>query len=207
MIVPLPHPTPALIGNLDLTEVLVIALFAVMIFGRNLPRVAAQAVAHVTRARKALQGVWRDSGISEEIRQVQRELEQNADALRKAAPRHAAGNLVRELESETMKPATAPADAGTEDEDAEVAGHETEPGGSDQPAGERDRVPSWYPQTLQPPSSQDFESTEGLPKGPGVSPGGLGAPLDEDDVSSGPDPEATPYEAPEAEGPRDGASS
>ena len=83
------HLTLALFGNLDITEILVIALFAVMIFGRNLPRVAAQAVTHVSRARKALQQVWRESGIGEEVREVQREIEASTRKLKDADPRRA----------------------------------------------------------------------------------------------------------------------
>lgn len=183
-------PTPslplALFGNLDLTEVLVIALFAVMIFGRNLPRVAAQAVAHVSRARKALQGVWRESGIGEEIRQVQREMEQSADVLRRADPRQAAGGLVRELEAEVARPAAAPQDGATEDSEAETAGHDSG-ADSEEPAGERGRVPSWYPKTLQPHGHGEPGEEPGLPTGPGISPGGLGAPVEEEDgADSGP---------------------
>ncbi len=64
----------ALIGNLDLTEVLVIALGAVMVFGRRLPQVLAKGVVQFQRVRRSVQQVWRETGISQEMRNLQQEL-------------------------------------------------------------------------------------------------------------------------------------
>ena len=135
----------ALIGNLDITELLVIALFSVMIFGRNLPRVAAQVVTHVTRARRALQKVWRESGIGDEIRDVQREIERNARHLRDADPRAAARQLTREIEAKVREPVSSNRDEATEDPDA---------GRVDEPRAELERRPDWYPENLHSPSTE-----------------------------------------------------
>ncbi len=174
-------PLPlALFGNLAITEMLLIALIAVMVFGRNLPRVAAQAMTQVARARKALQQVWRESGIGEEIRQVQRELEASAQKLREVDPARALGSTVREIEAEVRRPAGSAADKDPEGSNEQVASSED---GSEEPKAERNRTPSWYPQTLQPPSSEDFADHQGLPSGAGISPGGLPSQPVEDEPS------------------------
>ncbi len=180
------HLTLALFGNLDITEILVIALFAVMIFGRNLPRVAAQAVTHVSRARRALQQVWRESGIGEEVREVQREIEASTRKLKDADPRRALDRSVRELDAEIRSTKQPELDPGTPDPDAARAEDSVLDGGSQEPEAERNRVPSWYPQTLQTPSSDDFDEEDGVPTGQGISPGGLMP------------PKAEPAPAPEA---------
>lgn len=192
------QPPLALFGNLDITEILVIALFAVMIFGRNLPRVAAQAVTHVSRARKALQQVWRESGIGEEVREVQREIEASTRKLKDVDPRRSLDRSVRELETEVRTPAKPDLDPGTPDPDAARAEGSVFEAGAEEPEAERSRVPAWYPQTLQPPSSDDFDEDDGVPSGEGISPGGLMPPKAE------PGPEGVVEESPEDEPTREG---
>lgn len=138
----------AIIGNLDILELMVIALFSVMIFGRNLPRVAAQVVTQVTRARRALQKVWRESGIGDEIRDVQREIERNALRLRDADPRAAARQLTQEIEAKVREPLSSNQDESTDDPDAARA---------DEPRAEQERRPDWYPQDLHSPSTEVVE--------------------------------------------------
>ena len=65
----------ALIGNLDLMELLVIAAAALMIFGRRLPEVAVRAAAQVVKVRRTLAQTWREAGIEDEIRKVKREID------------------------------------------------------------------------------------------------------------------------------------
>ena len=77
----------ALIGDFHFTELLVIAAFAVMIFGRNLPKVAAQAFTNLQRARRSLGRVWRDTGIAEEMRRLQRELDETRRELERKVER------------------------------------------------------------------------------------------------------------------------
>ena len=62
------------IGNLNFTELVVIAAAAVMIFGRNLPRVIAELLTHLMRAKRALREMWRETGIEDEMRKVQHDL-------------------------------------------------------------------------------------------------------------------------------------
>lgn len=64
----------AFITNLNLTELALIAVVAVMIFGRNLPRVIAELLTHLGKAKRAMREMWRETGIEDEMRQVQNEM-------------------------------------------------------------------------------------------------------------------------------------
>lgn len=63
------------IENFQLSEGILIAIVAVLIFGKRLPQVAGQAAGHVGRARRALNELWRESGLEEEMRKVQRDVD------------------------------------------------------------------------------------------------------------------------------------
>jgi len=65
----------ALFGNFDFTEILVIGVGALLVFGRRLPDVAMKAAAQVIRMRRAVSKMWREAGIEEELRRVRREIE------------------------------------------------------------------------------------------------------------------------------------
>lgn len=66
----------AFIQNINPTELLLIAIVAVVVFGRRLPVVAGQAMAHVQRARRAFNDLRRETGIDDEIRDARRTFEQ-----------------------------------------------------------------------------------------------------------------------------------
>lgn len=68
----------ALLGNLSFLEILVIAVGALLIFGKRLPEVAMKAAAQVVRVRRAVSEMWREAGIEEELRKVKREIESEA---------------------------------------------------------------------------------------------------------------------------------
>ena len=76
----------ALIGNLDFTELVVIAAVALMAFGKNLPQVAMRAAVQVARARRALTAMWREAGLEEELRRVRRDVEREANLPKVQAP-------------------------------------------------------------------------------------------------------------------------
>lgn len=65
----------AILGNVNLLEFIVILAVALMIFGKRLPEIAMRTVAQLTRARRALSELWRQAGLEEELRRVQRELD------------------------------------------------------------------------------------------------------------------------------------
>lgn len=66
----------AFIQNINPTELMVIAVVAVLVFGRRLPEVAGQAAAHVGRARREFTKLRRETGIDDEIRDARRTFEQ-----------------------------------------------------------------------------------------------------------------------------------
>jgi Sec-independent protein translocase protein TatA len=68
-------PPLAIFGDLGLQELLVVALAAVMIFGRRLPEVAGRGFAQFQRARRTLTRMWRETGIENEIKRIQRDLD------------------------------------------------------------------------------------------------------------------------------------
>jgi len=62
--------------NLGFTEMVVILVVAIIVFGRNLPSVAVQAAATVQKMRRSLADLRRETGIDEELRRARREIEQ-----------------------------------------------------------------------------------------------------------------------------------
>jgi len=67
---------PALIGNLDTGELVIVMLVAVLIFGRRLPEVASQAGRQIVKLRRSLDSAWRDTGMEREIREVRRNIQE-----------------------------------------------------------------------------------------------------------------------------------
>lgn len=88
----------ALIGNLQFSELAIIAIIAILIFGRRLPQVAGQAAAHVGRMRKTLEGLWRETGIEDEVRSVRREIDRFERQLpRQVTPRELARKATQKI--------------------------------------------------------------------------------------------------------------
>ncbi|WP_419191969.1 Sec-independent protein translocase subunit TatA/TatB [Engelhardtia mirabilis] len=65
----------AFIQNINPTELLLIAVVAVLIFGRRLPEVAGQVAGRVQQARRAFNDLKRETGIDEEMRRARRNFE------------------------------------------------------------------------------------------------------------------------------------
>ena len=99
---------------------------------------------------------------------------------------------MRELDTEIRSTKRPELDPGTPDPDAARAEGSVLDGGSLEPEAERSRVPAWYPQALQTPSSDDFDEEDGVPTGEGISPGGLMPPR----VEPAPAPEDAEAEPP-----------
>lgn len=83
--------------NLGLTEMLLILVVAILVFGRNLPSVAVQAAATVQKMRRSLVDLRREAGIDDELRRARREFEQ-------AVPRDLPRLVERKLDSITAEP-------------------------------------------------------------------------------------------------------
>jgi len=79
----------AFFSKLGFTELIVIAVFGIMVFGRNLPRIAVEVAAQLTKMRRSLNKVWRETGVQDEIRRMQREMREVEYEVRDAANRAA----------------------------------------------------------------------------------------------------------------------
>lgn len=154
----------ALFTDLAFSELLVIAAIAVMVFGRDLPRVAAKAVVQFQRVRRTMQQVWRESGINEEVRRVQREMEDAARTVREVTPEDPLESAVRGVREDlerSAREAGAPVDGAAEatpgpEETAEEEGPDlAEEPGPAEPAGEAERRAAWYPRPEDDPFGRD----------------------------------------------------
>lgn len=63
-----------LIDNLGFGEFLIVGVAALLIFGKRLPEVAAQAGAQLAKLKRSLETMRRDTGIDQEIQKVRGEL-------------------------------------------------------------------------------------------------------------------------------------
>lgn len=64
-----------LIDNLGFGEFMIVAVVALLVFGKRLPQVAGQAGAQIGKLRRAIDTLWRETGVEREIRSVQREMQ------------------------------------------------------------------------------------------------------------------------------------
>ncbi len=76
----------ALLGNFGVLELVLIAVVAVLVFGKDLPQAASKAYMQVRKLRNAVDDLRRDSGIERELRDIERTVrEAEWEARRKAA--------------------------------------------------------------------------------------------------------------------------
>ena len=61
--------------GLSISEILVIAIVAILVFGSRLPQVAGEAAATLQRAKRSLADLRRETGIDQEIARARREFE------------------------------------------------------------------------------------------------------------------------------------
>jgi len=136
----------AFLSNLHFTELILIALVGIMIFGRKLPRLAVQIWAQLTKVRRSMNKVWRETGVQDEIRRMQREMREAEykvrDAVRQAADAEEASE----------------ADEATDFEGAEHDGHYQEEGEGDSmpdEEGELDEPEGEAARRAEPPPGPD----------------------------------------------------
>ena len=65
---------PAFLGNLSTTEILVVGIVAVLIFGKRLPEVASQTFGQLRRLRQGMDQFRRETGIDREMRSIEHTL-------------------------------------------------------------------------------------------------------------------------------------
>lgn len=75
----------AFIGNLGLPELVLIAVIAVLIFGKDLPQAASKAYIQVRKLRGAVDDLRRESGIDHELRDIERTVREAEWEARRAA--------------------------------------------------------------------------------------------------------------------------
>ena len=105
----------AFFSNLHFTELILIALVGTMVFGRNLPRIVVQIWAQISKARRGMNKVWRETGVHEEIRRMQREVREAEYKVRDA---------VRQAEDVEEAAEAAGEEGGEEPESFEGAEHD-----------------------------------------------------------------------------------
>jgi Sec-independent protein translocase protein TatA len=66
----------AIFEDIGMSEILVIGVFGVLLFGKRLPEVASQAGQQLVKFRRSLQQVKAESGMDQEVRKIQRTLEE-----------------------------------------------------------------------------------------------------------------------------------
>ena len=66
----------AIFDNLGFSELMIVMVAAILIFGKRLPEVASQAGAQIAKFRRSLQDIKNDTGIDNDIRKIQREIQQ-----------------------------------------------------------------------------------------------------------------------------------
>lgn len=97
----------AFLFNLDLTELAIIVIGSIILFGRDLPQVAMKGAAQFMRLRRQLAQMWRDAGLEEEMRKVRRDLDASVPKLPPAGsffdPANPAGSQPDDLAS-SLKP-------------------------------------------------------------------------------------------------------
>ena len=146
----------AFISNLHFAELLLIALVGIMVFGRNLPRIAVQAWTQLTKMRRSMNKVWRETGVQDEIRRMQRELREAEYEVRDAARRAMEAEEAEEAQATSAEPF----EGAEHDEHYQEAGR---PEGSDseeavdEPAGEAARREDPAPHPGPDPYPGDIE--------------------------------------------------
>jgi len=94
----------AFIGNLSPLEIVVIGVVAILVFGKRLPEVAGRVLYHLRRLRQSMYDLRRETGIDQEIRNVER-------SMRKAAweAETRAAQVIEAEETEEAGPGELPA--------------------------------------------------------------------------------------------------
>ena len=132
----------AIFGDFAFTELLLVAVVALMVFGRRLPEVAVRAAAHLARLRRSLTQMWREAGIEDELRKVRRDVERTMPDLRN--PRQ----MVRDMGREYLDKI---------DEQEELEEKREEPGDEEREDEREEPVEEVRP---QPPTDQREDATE-----------------------------------------------
>ncbi|MDF1838869.1 MAG: hypothetical protein P1V35_13445 [Planctomycetota bacterium] len=65
----------AFLTNLNFTEMAIVLVGAIMVFGKDLPRVVMRGLQHLARLRKSVTAMWREAGLEQEFKRVKAEIQ------------------------------------------------------------------------------------------------------------------------------------
>jgi len=118
--------------NLSPVEIAIIAIAAIVVFGRRLPQVAGQAAGAVQRLRRSLDDLRRETGIDREIQEARR-------AVESAVPREVRSldvrTLAREAQAEVKRAVSAPTEGAPRSTEESKTGEVQSPERPQPPAG------------------------------------------------------------------------
>ena len=149
----------ALFGPLGATEMIVIAIVAILVFGKNLPEVIGQVAAFVARARRSLTDLRRETGIDREIREARRAVEETVPNIGEwKSPSRALDRRVREAIDIDGDLAGDPAGGASTLPDPERSGEKPE--AAPEPLEPRPATGDSGPNPLEPPKPAEPASAE-----------------------------------------------
>jgi len=96
----------AFLGDIGIFELVLIAVVAVLVFGKDLPQAASKAYLQVRKLRGAVDDLRRDTGIDRELRNIERSVREAEWEARRAEP--SGGNLPRATPYPVAPPARDP---------------------------------------------------------------------------------------------------
>ena len=126
----------AFLTNIGLPELLVIAVIAVLIFGKDLPQAASKAYLQVRKLRNAVDDLRRESGIEHELRNIERSVREaewevkKLETLARSEPKSAPPAEVPAASGESASAPSAPVPAPAPPPRLESGGAEKAPDSS-----------------------------------------------------------------------------
>ncbi|MBK7642676.1 MAG: twin-arginine translocase TatA/TatE family subunit [Planctomycetes bacterium] len=138
----------AIFEDVGMSEILVIGIFGVLLFGKRLPEVASQAGQHLVKFRRSLQQARTDSGLDQEVRKIQRTFQE-------AIPHDLSVGEVARLASARVQERVAKARKGFDDEIAKPVADALELPDLSAPSGSLSSVlPEHEPAPAGPPKAE-----------------------------------------------------
>ncbi len=119
------------IGNLAPLEIVVIVVIAILVFGRRLPEVAGRFLYQLRRLRQSMYDLRRETGIDQELRNVER-------SMRKAAW-EAEARAAKEIEAEEIEADPLDPSPATGATDLPIIGEAASENTPEEPPGEPDK--------------------------------------------------------------------
>lgn len=161
----------AIFDNLGFSELMIVLIVAILIFGKRLPEVASQAGSQLAKFRRSLQDIKNETGIDNDLRNIQRDIQN-------AVPRNMSmGEMARiasiELEKR-MKANDEPSAARSASKVIDTVAVETKPA-SASGAGASAALPSATSAMPSTPSASSMPSASSTPSATNTAPSSTSA--------------------------------